>query len=54
MIFSKSKKPHNLKKYRDPEGFRKRALFFALFMAISGFFFLGAVLYFTGHLEIIL
>jgi len=34
------------------EGFRKRALVVALFMAITGLFFLIVVLHFIGWLEI--
>jgi len=35
-----------------PEGFRQRAMIIALLMAITGLFFLGAVLHFTGWLKI--
>jgi hypothetical protein len=53
MNFSKPKKQHNGNVTHDTEDFRKRALVIAFIMAITGLFFLGATLYFTGRLEII-
>jgi len=55
MRFSRSKKTHHKgSNYSDSENFRKRALIFGLLMAISAILFLGAALYFTGMLEIVL
>lgn len=46
----KKMRDENIPRHR--ENFRKRALVIALFMAVSGLIFLGAVLRFTGWLEI--